>query len=155
MEGPSVNTYGWLKLLHVLAAIVAVGTNVTYFVWLRRVKNEPAHDAFVLEGLQALDRRLANPAYILLPLTGIVMVLVGDLGFSTLWIATAIGLYVAMAVFAGIFFSPSLRKQLQLAQTDGPQSTAYTEASRRTTLTGGITMALIAAILYLMVIKPA
>lgn len=150
-----MSTYSVLKLLHVLAAIVAVGTNVTYFVWLRRVRNEPAHDAFVLRGLQALDRRLANPAYVLLPVTGIVMVLVGDLGFSTFWIATAIGLYVALAAFAGIFFAPALRKQLELAQTDGARSASYGEAARRTTLSGGITMALIAAILYLMVIQPA
>jgi len=150
-----MNTYTWVKLLHVLAAIVAVGTNVTYFVWLSRVKNEPAHDAFVLQGLHVLDRRLANPAYILLPVTGVVMVLVGDLDFSTFWIVTAIGLYVAMAVFAGVFFTPSLRRQLELAQADGARSTAYADASRRTTLTGGITMALIAAILYLMVIKPS
>jgi uncharacterized membrane protein len=150
-----VDTYNWLKLLHVLAAIVAVGTNVTYFVWLRRVKQEPVHDAFVLQGLQALDRRLANPAYILLPVTGIVMVLVGELRFSTFWIATAIVLYVAMGAFAGVFFSPSLRRQLELARADGGQSAAYAAASRRTTVTGAITMVLIAAILYLMVLKPA
>jgi uncharacterized membrane protein len=150
-----VSTYTALKLVHVLAAIVAVGTNVTYFVWLRQVRNEPVHDAFVLNGLQALDRRLANPAYILLPITGIVMVLVGDLGFSTFWIATAIGLYIALAVFAGVFFAPALRRQIALAEAEGPQTNAYGEAARRTTLTGGITMLLIAAILYLMVIKPA
>lgn len=150
-----MNTYTLLKLVHVLAAIVAVGTNLTYFLWLRRVRSEPAHDAFVLEGLQALDRRLANPAYILLPVTGIVMVLVGDIGFSTFWVATAIVLYVVMAAYAGIFFSPALRKQVELARVDGPQSSAYAEAARRTTLTGGITMALIAAIIYLMVIKPS
>jgi uncharacterized membrane protein len=149
-----MTAYSLLKLVHVLAAIIAVGTNVTYFVWLRRVQNDAEHDAFVLEGLQALDRRLANPAYILLPLTGIVMVLVGDLGFTTFWIVTAIVLYVAMAAFAGVFFAPSLRRQLELAQADGPQSTSYADAARRTTVTGGITMALIAAILYLMVIKP-
>jgi hypothetical protein len=75
-----VNAYLWLKLLHVLAAIIAVGTNVTYFVWLRLVRNSPTDHAFILNGLFTLDRRLANPAYILLPLTGIIMVLIGDLG---------------------------------------------------------------------------
>jgi uncharacterized membrane protein len=149
-----MNTYGWLKLVHVVAAIVAVGTNVTYFLWLRRVRDEPAHDAFVLRGLQALDRRLANPAYIVLPLTGIVMVLVGDLGFSTFWIAAAIVLYIALGAFAGVFFSPALRRQMELAQSGGPRTAAYRQASQRTTLTGGITMVLVALIVYLMVLKP-
>lgn len=30
--------YAPLKLVHVLSAIVAVGTNVTYFVWLAAMK---------------------------------------------------------------------------------------------------------------------
>jgi hypothetical protein len=43
-----VSTYLWLKLFHVAAAIVAVGTNVTYFVWLRRAKGDPGRDAEIL-----------------------------------------------------------------------------------------------------------
>jgi uncharacterized membrane protein len=33
-----MTTYLALKLIHVLAAIVALGTNVTYFVWLSRTR---------------------------------------------------------------------------------------------------------------------
>lgn len=149
-----MDAYLWLKLLHVLAAIIAVGTNVTYFVWLRLVRGARTDDAFVLNGLFALDRRLANPAYIVLPVTGIIMVLIGDLGFSTFWIATSIVLYVAMAAFAGVAFTPSLRRQLQLAQAGGRGSADYTAAAKRTTTTGVGTMLLIAAIVFLMVMKP-
>ncbi|MBA3551290.1 MAG: hypothetical protein H0W27_00260 [Actinobacteria bacterium] len=39
----ALTTYSWLKLIHILAAIIAVGTNITYFVWLSRTKREPAH----------------------------------------------------------------------------------------------------------------
>ena len=105
-RGGTISTYSLLKLLHVLAAIVAVGTNVTYFVWLSRTRRHPEQGRYVLPGLSTLDRRLANPAYVVLPITGIFMVLDADLGFSTFWIATAIGLYVALAVIAGAFFSP-------------------------------------------------
>jgi uncharacterized membrane protein len=149
-----VNAYLWLKLLHVLAAIVAVGTNVTYFVWLRLVKDQSTDDAFVLNGLYALDRRLANPAYIVLPVTGIIMVLVGDIGFSTFWIAASLVLFVALAVFAGVAFTPSLKRQLQLAQTGGRGSPEYAAAAKRTTTTGALTMVIIAAIVFFMVMKP-
>ena len=145
--------YSWLKLVHVVAAIVAVGTNVTYFVWLARAKSGTQSDRDTLEGIRALDARLANPAYVVLPITGIAMVLVGDLDFGTLWIATAIVLYVAMAAFAGLFFTPSLKRQIAITASDGPAD-AYRAAARRTTTTGIITMAFIAVILYLMVIKP-
>lgn len=101
--------YLWLKLVHVLSAIVAVGTNVTYFVWLARARTRPSqHDLYVLEGIKVLDSRLANPGYVLLPLTGIGLVLVGDLSFSTFWIATAIVFYVFLGAFAGVLFAPAL-----------------------------------------------
>jgi uncharacterized membrane protein len=148
-----MTTYSALKLIHVLAAIVAVGTNVTYFVWLSRPRRQPEQGAYVLPGIKALDARLANPAYVVLPVTGILMVLDADLGFTTFWIITAIILYVAMALIAGILFSPSLRRQVEIA-TSGAEPSVYSEAARRTTVTGIITMVPIAAILYLMVIKP-
>lgn len=57
-----MDTYLWLKLVHILAAIVAVGSNVTYFVWLRRSGTDPVREAEILRGVRAIDRRLANPA---------------------------------------------------------------------------------------------
>jgi uncharacterized membrane protein len=148
-----VDTYSLLKLVHVLAAIFAVGTNVTYFVWLSQARKHPEQAPHVLPGIKTLDTWLANPAYVVLPVTGILMVLDADLGFTTFWIATAIVLYIALAVIAGALFSPSLRRQVELA-TAGAEPPAYDQAARRTTVTGVITMLPIAAILYLMVIKP-
>jgi uncharacterized membrane protein len=148
------SAYLWLKLVHIVAAIVAVGANVTYFVWLSRAKTGTSVDGYTLDGLRALDARLANPAYVVLPITGIAMVLVEDLAFSSFWIATAIVLYIAMATFAGLFFTPSLKRQIAIAQAEGRTDESYRAAARRTTTTGIITMAFIALILYLMVIKP-
>lgn len=150
-----MDVYLVLKLIHILAAIVAVGANVTYFWWLRRAQAEAAHGPFILEGIRGMDARLANPAYVVLPLTGIGMVLVGDLGFTRLWIALAIGLYIAMGAFAGIAFSPSLRRQLDLATSGDAGSPQYAAAAQRTTSTGLITMLLILAIVVLMVFKPS
>ena len=143
-----------LKLVHILSAIVAVGTNVTYFVWLGAMKERPpTQQAFALDTIKKLDARLANPAYGILPLTGVIMVLIADgLGFTTFWIAVAIGLYVLVGVTAGVFFAPSLRRQADLAGEAG--SAAYDAAARRTRTTGLITMLPIAGILYLMVLKP-
>jgi uncharacterized membrane protein len=59
-----MSTYTWLKLAHILSAIVAVGTNLTYFLWLARAKRDPEHGQYVLRGIKALDAKLANPAYV-------------------------------------------------------------------------------------------
>ena len=149
-----MNTYLWLKLIHVLAAITAVGTNITYFVWLTMVRRSSEHSAYVLKGIRRLDARVANPAYIVLPITGILMVLDADLGFTTFWIAAGIVLYVAMGVFAGVFFSPALRRQVALAEGGPADEAVYEQAARRTTLTGIITVTIIVVIVYMMVMKP-
>jgi uncharacterized membrane protein len=148
-----VDTYLWLKLVHILAAIVAVGSNVTYFVWLRRSGPDPARDAGILRGVRTIDRRLANPAFVVLPITGILMVLDGDLGFTTFWIAAAIVLYVALGVIAGAWFGPALRRQVELASA-GSDPAEYGAAARRTMVSGTAAMVPIAAILYMMVMKP-
>lgn len=145
--------YLLLKFVHVFAAIIAVGTNVTYFFWVRQAQTAGPPSDTLLEGIQALDRRLANPAYVVLPVTGIIMVLIGDLGFTTFWIATAIGVYIAMGAFAGLAFSPALRRQVELARSHAPAAD-YEAAARRTFATRAITMLLIVVIVFLMVVKP-
>jgi uncharacterized membrane protein len=82
------------------------------------------------------------------------MVLVGDLGFTTFWIAVAIGLYVLVGVFAGALFVPALRTLTAIVDADGPASAAYPSAARRTASRGMLTMLPVAGILYLMVLKP-
>jgi uncharacterized membrane protein len=155
-EEPDVDWYLPLKLVHVLSAIVAVGTNATYFVWLAAMKDRlPAEQSFALDTIKKLDSRLANPAYGILPLTGVIMILVSDgVAFTTFWILFAIGLYILVGVFAGALFAPSLRRQSELVTTDGSGSTAYEAAGRRTRVTGLLTMLPVAGILYLMVMKP-
>ena len=144
-----------LKLVHVLSAIVAVGTNVTYFVFLRAMGDRPQPEqSFILRTIMWLDSHLANPGYTVLPITGVAMVLVGDLGFTTFWIALAIGLYILVGVFAGALFAPALRKLTAIVEGEGPASPSYAEAARRTVSRGFLTMLPVAGILYLMVLKP-
>ena len=151
----AVTLYSILKLVHIASAIVAVGANLTYFVWLQRAKRAAAAEQrFALEGVGAVDRFLANPAYIVLPITGIWMVLDAGYSFGTLWIALGLGLYVLVAGLAGALFTPALKRQLELVGTSGLESPDYAAAVKRTQLTGVITMAPIAIILYLMVVKP-
>jgi uncharacterized membrane protein len=152
----TVDWYLPLKLVHVLSAIVAVGTNVTYFVWLAAMKGRSQPErSFALKTIKALDSRLANPAYGILPLTGVIMILVSDgLELTTFWILFAIGLYILVGVIAGVFFAPSLRRQTELVATEAAASGAYDAAARRTRTTGLLTMLPVAGILYLMVMKP-
>jgi hypothetical protein len=52
------------KFVHVLLAIVAVGFNASYGIWLARAAKAPqATQSHVLRTIKFIDDRFANPAY--------------------------------------------------------------------------------------------
>jgi uncharacterized membrane protein len=142
-----------LKLVHVLAAIVAVGANVSYGFWLRLAGRDRDRLRFAIEGIRWLDRRIANPMYVVVLVTGVVMVLAGAYSFETGWIAASIALYVLVAIVGIVLFAPAIRRQLAEAERD-PTSPAYAAAAARTTQLGLATTAAVFVIVALMVTKP-
>lgn len=143
-----------LKYLHILAVVVALGANLSYAFWLRRAGRDSAQLVFVIESIRRLDRRVANPAYILAALAGVGIVLTGPYGFEAPWIVAAIVLYVLVAVLGITLYGPAVRAQLALARTD-PASDAYTAAARRSQVLGIVVTAIVLVIVWLMVGKPA
>src|SRR5207249_370550 len=89
-----MSAYLILKYIHVLAAIVAVGTNATYGVWMTLGAAQPDSLRAILRGVRFLDTRVANPAYGLLLITGLAMLYAGHLAIGTPWIATGLGLFI-------------------------------------------------------------
>jgi uncharacterized membrane protein len=150
----NITLYSVLKFFHVLLVIVAVGANATYGVWLALAGKEPQHEGFALKGVALLDGKIANPAYILLLLAGIAMVLEGDLGFGTFWISSALVLYAIVALLGILRYTPLLRQQISLVQEGKGATPEYQELSKQGA-TLGITMAVIVIVIVaLMVLKP-
>ena len=143
-----------LKFIHIFAAIVAVGSNITYGVWNVRSAREPAHMTFALKGIKFLDDRIANPAYGVLLLTGLIMVFVGHWSITSLWIILALVLFIALTVIAVAVFSPVLRDQIKLAEGGDSTSTEFGRLARRNRMMGPILGVIVLAILVLMVFKP-
>src|SRR5438105_6991868 len=54
----AVNWMLLLKSLHVLSAVVAIGSNVTYAVWSSRGSRDEAHLGFALRGVKFIDDRI-------------------------------------------------------------------------------------------------
>jgi uncharacterized membrane protein len=142
-----------LKLVHVTAAIVAVGANVTYAVWMSRAHRDRAHLVFAIETIRFLDRRLALPAYVVVLATGVLMVSGGVYSFTTGWIVAAIALYLVAVVVGVVAFAPTVRRQLAQAKLD-PSTAAYATLARRNNFLTVVTLAVVAAIVVLMVTKP-
>jgi uncharacterized membrane protein len=145
--------YTLLKYVHVLLAITAAGSNFTYAVWNARGAQEPDHLAFVLKGIQFIDRRVANPAYGLLLVTGLILVAVGQWGFRG-WVIAALGLFVLLIIVAVGFYSRLMNRQIQVLESEGAGSPAYSQVTGQTQTFGIISAVVVLAIIFMMVVKP-
>lgn len=149
-----LTVYLFIKYLHVLSAIVAVGTNVTYGVWIGRATRDPAMLPFALRGVKILDDRIANPAYVMLLLTGFAMTGVSKTPITTPWILTSLVLFVLTFLIALLVYTPTLKRQIATLDHAGAQSVEYQSLARRGSMLGGILAVLVLAIVFLMVVKP-
>jgi uncharacterized membrane protein len=166
---PDVDRGDWVKVvlvLHVLGAILGLGTNLTYGL-IAAVGDRAggASRTFSLRLIEQLDRRLANPAYVAQLLTGLLLVWLLELNlFETSWLLLALALYLGVALTGILVYGPALRRQVELAERlevagpgDGDPALAasYAGAARRSNVLGiAVTLAVV-LIVVLMVAKPA
>jgi uncharacterized membrane protein len=149
----TVTGYTLLKYLHVLLAITALGSNITYGVWNALAAREPAHAPFALRGVAFIDQRVANPAYGGLLVTGLVLVAVGQWGFRG-WVIAALILFALLIVVAIGFYSRVVRQQIQVMDTEGLASAAYRRLDVQATTYGIVSLVIALAIVFMMVVKP-
>jgi uncharacterized membrane protein len=143
-----------VKYIHILSAIVAVGLNISYAIWILRAQREPAHTAFALQGIKFLDDRIANPAYGVLLLSGLLMVVLLPIPITTLWIVIALVLYAVLLVLAITQYTPTLRSQIKLAEAGDTTSTEFSRLARRGQILGQTLGLIVLVILAMMVFKP-
>jgi uncharacterized membrane protein len=146
--------YELLKYVHVVLAIVAIGFNISYGVWLSRAAKEPEHAPHILRGLKTLDDRFANPAYALLLVTGFGMVFEADIPLDTFWILGSLVIYAALIVVGLFFYTPILRRQTEIAEGGMADSNEYRQLSKRNVMIGGLLVAMVLVIEFMMVTKP-
>ena len=146
--------YSLLKFVHVLLAITAVGSNITYAAWNARGGMQSQHLGFALRGIKFIDDYIANPCYGLLLVTGLTLRFIGFAGWPR-WIISALVLYVVAITIALAGYSPALRRQIAALEADGEASPSYAKWAGRARITGIATLPFILAIVFLMVVKPS
>ncbi|HEU4797339.1 MAG TPA: DUF2269 family protein [bacterium] len=150
-----MSAYVILKFVHVLLAITAVGSNITYGVWLSRAARDRRHLEYVLQGVKILDDRVANPAFGLLFVTGVAMIVVGKVPWQTPWLLTSLVLYVGVILLGVFGYTPLLRRQIAALQTKGPEAPDYQMLAGRARFVGILLTVLVVVIVFFMVTKPA
>lgn len=146
--------YTIAKFVHVTLAIVAVGFNLSYGMWIARSARDGEHIGFVMRTIRWIDSRIANPAYGALLISGLFMAFTAGYPLTTFWIAAALVLYGA-AVLLGIgVIAPNFRAQLRALETAGPASEAFRSAASRGRAWGLTVSLVVVTIVFLMVAKP-
>jgi uncharacterized membrane protein len=147
--------YTLVKFLHIFFAIVAVGFNATYGIWLARAQRDPRHLDFALRGVKLLDDYFANPAYALLLLSGLTMALIAGYPlFTTFWLLAALILWVILVAVGVGLYTPTLSRQIKALATSGAKSAEFLALATRGTILGIVLGVIVLMILALMVFKP-
>lgn len=140
--------------IHVLSAIIAIGTNITYIALLAEAKRDQSSVVYTLKTIRLLDSRLANPAYIVTLISGLVMAFTAPFPLTTPWILSALILYLVIFILGILVYAPAFRRQMHLAKNEGAQSQAYQAAARYGNILIGVVTVLAILIVFLMVVKP-
>ena len=143
-----------LRFAHVFLAVVAIGANLTYALWLRIGERDPEHLAYTIRGIRAIDRRVANPAYALLLVTGLAMVLFSGVPLAQGWLAVALALYLTAALAGYFVFGPVVRRELAALERGGVGDPEYLRFRAQARRLGILTTTAVLIILALMVTKP-
>jgi uncharacterized membrane protein len=146
--------YLWLKLFHIILAILSVGYGASYGLLVARGRAAGrAELAFALRTIQAMDR-IATAGYVLLLVTGMGLVHLSGLAMRDHWLYMSTALwFIAFALGIGIQ-RPALRRMIELLDERGPEDAEFQRLSIRSRALGAVFALLTLAILYFMVHKP-
>ncbi len=148
-----MSLYLALKYLHVLFAITAVGFSASYGIWIWRTRGDAKTLPAILAGVRFLDSRFANPAFLVLLLSGLAMAYLAGFPLTALWIAAALILYFAVALVGILAYAPAFRALRRSA--DNPASPDLRSALKRSLLLNAVAGILVLLIVVLMVVKPS
>jgi uncharacterized membrane protein len=150
--------------IHISAAVIGLGATFAEAIAFQvALKMDPRVMPFVHRMQRTINQRLANPALLIILITGIIQVLDSDfIDFSDAWIsATFVILIILGGLLGGYFIPTDKRLEAQAAAEvaaagDGPveYSQGYLDKLKQEGLIGTISGLLIVIAVFLMVVKP-
>jgi len=151
--------YFFLKYLHVLGAIVLLGTGtgIAFFMLMAHRGGDPAFIARTAAIVVIADMLFTASAVALQPVTGGVLMMLSSTGFTGRWLMASLGLYAV----AGLFWVPVIFMQIEMrdlarvaAAENQPLPPRYFALIRRWMLFGIPGFGSVMTIVWLMIAKP-
>jgi uncharacterized membrane protein len=151
--------YFTIKYLHVLGAIVILGTGmgIAFFMLMAHRSRDPFLIAHIAAIVVIADMLFTLTAVLAQPVTGYLLMLLSSTSFTERWLLTSLGLYAV----AGLFWVPVIFMQIEMrdlaraaAAKEEPLQLRYFFLFRRWWLFGIPGFGSVMAILWLMIAKP-
>jgi uncharacterized membrane protein len=151
-----LNAYGFLKFLHVVSVIVWVGGVAALSVVAWRMRNERDRQALTALVRQAstYGQRVAGPASFIVLLTGPIMVGMAHIGFGTFWVLWGFAGLTAHFWIGATALRRRTSALLRLASRGSGDDSAILVAARSLWSAQLIYLAIMAAVVAAMVLKP-
>lgn len=151
----SVLTIHLLLLVgHILFASVSIGATISYSFFIALAELEPRHLAYTIRAVRHSDRLVAIPAYLLSLATGIWLVYESNIPLTRLWLLVSLIVYFVVLVVGFTVFGPTVRRELAALERGGLADPEYRRLRGHAQLLSLGTIAALAMILALMVVKP-
>lgn len=157
--GPPAVTYLLLKYLHILGAIVILGTGsgIAFFMLMAHRSGSAAFIAQTSAVVVLADKLFTATAVAVQPVTGYLLMRESGYAFTDGWIALSLGLYLVAGVFwlPVVWIQARMRDLARGAATEGaPLPAAYHRLFRIWFVFGFPGFGSVAAILWLMIARP-
>jgi hypothetical protein len=152
----------WLTL-HVLAVIGAFGPSFSYGIIASLGQKHPEHGAFAVEIIHFIERRMATPLSVAVPLLGTALIYTAHFDlWKSEWLIISIVLYAIAFFFAVLVQTPTVGRLLSAMQAMPPPASSEAAAPpqevqalvKRVRLGGGFLGFLVVVILVLMIWRP-
>jgi uncharacterized membrane protein len=159
----SISAYNVSIWIHVSAVVVGLGaTFAEALMFPVAMSVDKRHLPFVHKLGIAINRRLANPALLVILITGIYQTAKGDWKFGSFWISATFAIVIVLGGLLGAYFIPKDKKLAALAERDiaasgGGEivlSDEYQRGARQIGAVGGLAGFLVIAAVFVMVTKP-
>jgi hypothetical protein len=150
----------WLLFVHVLAAIVAIGPNFAYSTIRAMGGKEPQFANFGTRVSHAISARLVYPVGLVIPATGVAMILILGLDLTSRsfwWLDVAIVGYAAVYLYSFFVQRPIVERIIELTSSPPPPEGPPPELpalAARAQLGGTAMLIALAVVVSLMVVKP-
>jgi uncharacterized membrane protein len=155
----AMTLYFAIKYLHVLGAIVILGTGagIAFFMLMGHRSGDAAFIARTAATVVVADMLFTLTAVLLQPISGGVLMMLSSTSFAERWVVASLGLYA----IAGLFWVPVIFMQIEMrdlarkaAESRAPLPPRYFTLFRRWLMFGIPGFGSVMAILWLMIAKP-